>query len=100
MSAELVRAGVDASRRLCVLRLLDDYSGSLNSSVIETSLRAYAFVVDRDLVLDDLRWLEARRLVTSEALKRTLLVVKLSSRGERAARGDERVAGVARPAAD
>ncbi|HRQ82726.1 MAG TPA: hypothetical protein PKZ97_16565 [Azospirillaceae bacterium] len=102
MSAnEKVQAEVAALRRLTMLRLLDDGGGVANSAVIETGLRAYCVPgVDRAAVNADLRFLAAAGLLVGNELRPDLIGVSLTDRGERAARGLERVEGVARPSLD
>lgn len=98
MSNDRVRAGVDADRRLVILRLLVEYRGALNSAVLEEGVRAWDHrYIDRSLINDDARWLAARSLVEVETLRPDVLEVVITARGERAASGDEWVDGVARP---
>ena len=99
MSNARVHANIDADRRLVELRLLVEYRGALNSSTLESGLRVWHRYVDRALVLDDLRWLERRRLVTLEDLGRDVLDASITPKGERVAAGEEWVEGVARPEA-
>lgn len=102
MSAnEKVRAEVAALRRLTALRLLLDGGGVANSAVLETGLRAFCVPgVDRASVNADLRFLAAAGLLHAADLRPDLIGVRLTDRGERVARGEERVEGVARPSAD
>jgi hypothetical protein len=89
---------VNADRRLVLLRLLVDYRGTLNSSVLESSLRAFGHqYIDRAMVADDIAWLAARKAVTTEDLGHGVLVVHITPKGERIAAGHEWVTGIARP---
>lgn len=102
MSAnEKVQAVYAADRRLTVLRLLDQCGGKANTSVIEKGLNAFGHPgITREVVNTDARWLAAGGMIKTEELLSDLLVVTLTDRGERVARGEERVQGVARPSAD
>lgn len=102
MSAnDRVQAVFSADRRLTFLRLLADGGATANTSIIEKGLIELGHPkVDRALTNADARWLAAAGLVTIDDLRPDLLVVSLTDRGERVARGKERVEGVARPSAD
>ncbi len=94
-----VRQAIDADRRLVILRLLVEYRGALNSSTVIEGVRAWDHrYIDRPMILDDLRWLEMRGLVTLEPLDATVLDAAITPKGERTAAGTEWVEGVARPA--
>lgn len=86
-----------ADRRLVILRLLVEFRGALNSSALESALRQWHAYIDRDMVRDDLRWLELRDLVALEDLGRDVSEVRVTPKGERTAQGREWVEGVARP---
>ncbi len=88
---------INEDRRLVILRLLVEYRGALNSSALESALRAYHSYLDRAMVRDDLRWLELRDLVALEDLGRDVSEVRVTPKGERTASGREWVEGVARP---
>ena len=93
-----VQQKIDEDRRLVILRLLADYRGSLNSSSLESAVRAWGHkYIDRSMILGDLGWCTFRGLVRTEDLGSNVLEVSLTSKGERVARGDEWVEGVARP---
>lgn len=94
---EQVRAVFDADRRLCFLRLLDESGGRANTATLEKSVRLFFSRVDRASTNADARWLAAAGLVECEELRPDLIAVSITDRGERVARGVERVDGVARP---
>lgn len=101
MSNDLVRKGIDADRRLVILRLLLEYRGALNSSALESAIRAWGHkYIDRPMIIDDLRWLERRGTIKVEDLGSDVLEAKLTPKGERAAAGDEWIEGIARPSED
>lgn len=90
-----------AERRLTSLRLLRESGGRANTSVIEKGLRLYAVPnADRATVNSDARWLAAAGLIIADELHPDLIAVILTDRGERVAKGEEYVEGVARPSAD
>ncbi|NYZ12875.1 ArsR family transcriptional regulator [Azospirillum sp. RWY-5-1] len=95
-----VRAVFDADRRLTALRLLDEGGGAANSATLEKAVRVFFAGIDRATANADARWLAAAGLVDTEELRPDLLSVRLTDRGERVARGLERVAGVSRPSRD
>jgi len=97
--SDKAREAINADRRLVILRLLVEYRGALNSNTLENGVRAWNHrYVDRDLITGDCRWLEARGLVAVEELRSDVLDVAITPKGERAAKGEEWVDGVARPA--
>ena len=97
--SDKVREAINADRRLVILRLLVEYRGALNSSTLENGVRAWDHhYVDRDMITGDCRWLEQRGLVVVEELRSDVLDVAITPKGERAAKGEEWVDGVARPA--
>ncbi len=99
MTNSKVQATITADRRLVILRLLVEYRGALNSSTLESAVRAWGHrYVDRDMIHGDMRWLELRDLVKLEDLGHQVTEATLTPKGERAAAGDEWVEGVARPA--
>ena len=96
-----VRQTMDADRRLVILRTLVEYRGALNSSALESGIRAWGHkYIDRDMILGDCKWLEVRGLVTLEELSSTVLEITVTPKGERAADGSEWVEGIARPSKD
>lgn len=95
-----VRAVFVADRRLTVLRLLDESGGAGNTATLEKAVRVFFAQVDRAQANADARWLAAAGLVEAEELRLDLLSVRLTDRGERVARGEERVEGVSRPSRD
>lgn len=102
MSAnEKVQALFVADRRLTFLRLLDTGGGRANTSVIEKGVRAFDHPnITREVINADARWLAAAGLLRTNPLTADLIGVAITDRGERAARGDEYVDGVARPSLD
>lgn len=95
-----VKAVFDADRRLTTLRLLDESGGAGNTATLEKSVRLFFAQVDRATANADARWLAAAGLVETTELRPDLLSVRLTDRGERVARGLERVDGVSRPSRD
>lgn len=96
-----VRDVFAADRRLTILRLLDESGGAANTAVLEKALRVYALPgVCRESVNADARFLGGAGLVRTEDLRPDLIAVRLTDRGERVARDEEHVAGVARPSQD
>lgn len=102
MSAnDKVQAIYAADRRLTFLRLLADTGGSVNTSIIEKSLIELGNPkVDRASTNADARWLAAAGLATIDELRADLLLVTATDKGERVAKGRERVEGVSRPSPD
>lgn len=93
-----VQARINEDRRLVILRLLVDYRGALNSSTLESAVRAWGHkYIDRSMIADDLKWLEMRECVSLEDLGSQVTEVNLGPRGERVAIGEEWLTGVARP---
>ncbi|MBU6430488.1 MAG: ArsR family transcriptional regulator [Cyanobacteria bacterium REEB65] len=96
-----VQQKINEDRRLVILRLLMDYRGALNSSSLESAVRAWGHkYIDRAMVVDDLKWLEMRATVRLEDLGSNVLEVNLTAKGERVATGDEWLTGVARPSGE
>lgn len=97
----IVREKINEDRRLVILRLLTDYRGALNSSTLESSVRAWGHkYIDRALIIDDLEWLSVRGVVRTEALGSNVFEAILTPKGERVAAGEEWLTGVARPSVD
>lgn len=85
-------------RRLVLLRILSEVpTFALNDSVLHSALERFAHHPTRDLVRDDLRWLEERGLVALEEVAGRTLVATLTERGGDVASGRSRVEGVKRP---
>jgi hypothetical protein len=98
VSNPLVQKKIDEDRRLVILRLLLDYRGALNSSSLESAVRAWGHkYIDRAMIADDLAWLQLRDTVQLENLGSNVLEVTLKPKGERVALGEEWLTGVARP---
>jgi hypothetical protein len=96
-----VRERINEDRRLVILRLLVDYRGALNSSSLESAVRAWGHkYIDRAMITDDLHWLQARGCVKLDVLGAHIVEVCLSPKGERAATGEEWITGIARPSED
>jgi hypothetical protein len=96
-----VQETINADRRLVILRLVVDYRGALNSSMLDGALRAWGHrYIDRAMIADDLKWLEMRQCVCLEDLGSNITEVTLTPKGERVATGEEWLTGVARPTRD
>jgi hypothetical protein len=101
MSNPVVQQKIDEDRRLVILRLLADYRGALNSSSLESAVRAWGHkYIDRALIADDLAWLAMRGAVRVEELGSHVSEVTLTAKGERVASGEEWLTGVARPSGE
>lgn len=84
-------------RRSIILRVLSDQGDfALNDGVLQDALDRFAHHVSRDLIHDDLSWLQDHGLVSCETLKTGLWVASLTKRGEECAQGRIRVPGVKR----
>ncbi len=87
-----------ADRRLCVLRLLDEErDGSLNESLLQSALALLSHKVSRDVIRNDLRWLEEQNLVKVHVYGERIFTGEILERGSEAAKGLIDVEGVARP---
>lgn len=96
-----VREKINEDRRLVILRLLAEYRGALNSSSLESAVRAWGHkYIDRAMITDDLQWLSFRACVKLEELGAHVVEVVLTPKGERAAEGQEWISGIARPSGD
>lgn len=96
-----VREKINEDRRLVILRLLVDFRGALNSSSLESAVRAWGHkYIDRALIADDLQWLQARGCVSLDELGSHVVEAILTPKGERAATGEEWITGIARPSGD
>lgn len=102
MSAkDRVQATVAALRRLTVLRLLTEAGCPCNSAVAEAAARDYQVPgVTREAINTDARWMAAAGLIALDELRPDLLGMRITPRGIRVARGEERVDGVALPSED
>jgi DNA-binding HxlR family transcriptional regulator len=89
------------SRRLSALRFLMDEPGyEMNLSMLQSSLRNMAaFVMTRDMLTNEVLWLEEQGLVsvTPASDDMPLTIVKLTERGLYVARGELTAEGVDRP---
>lgn len=88
-----------ADRRLVLLRLLVEASGSANESVLHTglSLAGHRRGVTRDMVRDDMELLAKRGCAKTEWFNDEVLVATITPRGVDAAKGDIEIEGVKRP---
>ena len=94
--AEYLRKGV----RLVALRVLSETPGfRANSSVLFNLLDQFGHAVTRDQVKTELRWLSEQGLVELDEAG-SVLVAKLTERGQDVAEGRAVVDGVARPRAN
>ena len=94
--AEYLRKGV----RLVALRVLSETPGfRANSSVLFNLLDQFGHAVTRDQVKTELRWLAEQGLVEVDEAG-SVLVAKLTERGQDVAEGRAVVDGVARPRAN
>lgn len=83
--------------RLVILRVLANALGyRANSSVLRTVLEKFGHSLSRDQVRTELAWLAEQQLVTVEDLG-TVLVARLTERGQDVAAGRATVPGVNRP---
>lgn len=84
-------------RRGIILRvLLDQGDYALNDGVLQDALERLGHSVGRDLVRDDLAWLERHGLVNVSKAG-SCWIASLTIRGDDVATGRERVPGVRRP---
>ena len=84
-------------RRLCILRLLEDTTGTLNDSVIRSLLEKLGHArLSRDTVRADITFLVEGGLVTTEWVG-TVQVVTLTRRGLEVAQGRVVADGIKRP---
>lgn len=88
-------------RRLVILRILAEMpTYRANSSVLHTVLNQWGHEPSRDLVKTELRWLEEQQLVTIDDIDSgSVLLARLTERGQDVAAGRTRVDGVKRPGA-
>ena len=94
---QAVSTVVTAARRRYILLFLDRYQGALLAAVLPGLCREQNFRgTDLAVVLDDLTWLATLNLVML-AGNGSETLVHLTPRGERVARDEERVPGIARP---
>lgn len=85
-------------RRGVILRILVDQGDfSLNEGVLQDALDRVGHKVARDLIRDDLAWLQRHGLASVAELNGgSLWIANLTKRGEEVAQGRERVPGVKR----
>jgi hypothetical protein len=89
----------NSSLRLGLLRLIREAPGeSANASVLHLLVQEeLGFVVLRDKVVNELRWLKDLSLIDLEDLGRNVQVATLTERGRFVAQGRIEVSGVAVP---
>jgi hypothetical protein len=81
------RDDVLASRRLAMLRLIKGQDGC-NESILHIGIHRLGFRnTSRAEVVEDMTWLEERKLVTTEIIEETVLVATITQRGRDAAAG-------------
>jgi hypothetical protein len=89
-----LRDSMIAARRLAILRLLAEYGGELNETVIRSALRRLGFkLASADDIRADLDRLAATGCLATR-WEATLRVVALTERGDDAAHGRIAVEGV------
>jgi len=88
-------------RRLVILRILAEMpTYRANSSVLHTVLQQWGHEPSRDQVKTELRWLEEQALVRIDSIDDgSVLLAKLTERGQDVAAGRAKVDGVKRPGA-
>ena len=83
--------------RLVILRLLCmDPGRDLNEHLLRAAMATYGHEPSRDRLRSEVAWLEEQGLVTTRRVE-SLLIVKLTVRGEDVAHGRSTVPGVKRP---
>lgn len=88
---------LQADRRLVMLRVLNESAGyTANESIIDSALDTFGHKVSRDVVKNELNWLEEQGLIELENVYDTI-VAKLTQRGIDVAEGQAVVDGVKRP---
>jgi hypothetical protein len=94
-----VTESVNASLRLCLLRLLSEpeLNYQANVPVLQTSAKVLGFDVSRTRIDAQVDWLNDAGLVTVEDLSGRVRVVTITERGIDVASGRAVVAGVDRP---
>lgn len=92
---------ISQDRRLVILRILAEMpTYRANSSVLHTVLNQWGHEPSRDQVKSELRWLEEQQLVTLDDIADgSVLLAKLTERGQDVSTGRARVDGVKRPGA-
>ena len=86
-----------ADRRLVILRLLHDYNGSANESVIRTALeKGFGHRTSRDELRNDLRMLVDNGCIVSDYVGE-IQVVQITRRGVDVSKGLITVAGILQP---
>lgn len=87
-------------QRLVILRILSELpSYKSNSSVLHGLLAKLGHEISRDKVRTELNWLAEQGLVTLDQQTESVIVAKLTERGEDVAAGRAVVSGVQRPGA-
>lgn len=90
---------MNKNRRLAILRFLEeDTDYSLNTSVLQSALRAIGHGVSRDVVEADSAWLAEQGLVMREVLDPVpITVLTITARGVDVAKGMAAHPGIDRP---
>lgn len=84
-------------RRLCILRLLNDTTGTANESVLHTGLEALGHVGHpRKQIRKDLRFLVNHGLLTDEWVGPVIVAI-ITRRGVEVAQGNIVVEGIKKP---
>lgn len=93
------RDGVEADRRLCVLRILVENGGAASESVIERALLALGerTDMDRDVVRRFLRELEQKTCIVINLYQDRVMVGEITRFGVAVSEGRRTVDGVSKP---
>jgi repressor of nif and glnA expression len=81
--------------RITILRLLDEYNGILNESLLSDMVLKYGFTPSFDKLRTELSWLEEQGLIKCSGHE--CIVATLTRRGEDVAKCRVTVPGVKRP---
>ena len=89
------------SRRIVILQGLDaDSDRTLSDEMLQRLLGTFGHNVGLDRIREDLRWLERENLVSLGDGAESIVLARLTRRGQDIAAGRERAAGVERPRLD
>ncbi len=100
MSKKTLEQLIREDRRLAILRLVNEATGKqMNSSILHTALLHIRIVVERHVMLDDLRFLQTHGLIDMEQsdVNAELYGIHLRGRGEDFLQGLFEIDGVSRP---
>lgn len=96
--AQATAEALAAARRGVILRLiLDTGNFGLSSDSLQDAFDLLGRPAALDQIRKDMLWLEQAMLVTTESLEATVIVAKLTSKGEDVAKGRISYPGVQRP---